>query len=101
MLIAMIIATATYKYVSYGETYKFETSDTEEKLLLNGNIISQEIVIDEKATWTSDSYSVYLHINDELKNGYITVTLTQNVTVQQGCQEIPINVRYKKYEKNK
>lgn len=47
----LLIAVATYKYVAHGETYIFETPYTGEKIGLNDNLISQDIIVDEKAVW--------------------------------------------------
>lgn len=79
ILTALILIAATYKYVAYGETYIFETPWTGDRVELNNSVISQDIIIDEKAKWEPYSFSVYFDADIDLKSisGYIEISLTQ------------------------
>ena len=77
VLIMMLLMAATFKYVAYGEAYVFELRGAEEKIEINSNIVSQDIVIDENADWNEHSYAVHLYTDDVINEGTIQVTLSQ------------------------
>lgn len=80
----LIFLIGTFKYIANGETYIFSTPSVADNMIaLNENIISQEIIIDEKALWNNKSYSVYFSFEKkEDMEGHIRLELTQNgVTV--------------------
>lgn len=55
---------------------------TDNMIVLNENIISQEIIIDEKASWNHKSYSVYFSFEKrEDMEGYLRLELSQNDVV--------------------
>lgn len=83
-LFFIMFLVATFKYVSHGEAYTFEVPSGDSiAVSLNENIISQEIIIDEMASWGKTSYAVWLIVESYDKNnftpeGYLRVELTQN-----------------------
>ena len=77
MISMLLIVLATYKYVSHGETYIYEVQGAEDKIELNNNIVSQDIVIDENAEWSKYSYAVYLYAEEGVQEGVVEVTLFQ------------------------
>ena len=73
----LLIILATFKYVSHGETYIYEVRGAEDKIELNNNIVSQDIVIDENAEWSKYSYAVYLYAEEDVQEGVVEVALSQ------------------------
>ncbi len=92
ILISVIIGLATYKYVAHGESYRFETHISDEKIQVNSNTIRQDIIIDEKSVWDKYSYAVYLYTEHKVKEGTINVHLRQNDRLLESIEIIPHNI---------
>lgn len=89
-----LIILATFKYVSHGETYIYEVrGGADDKIELNNNIVSQDIVIDENAEWSKYSYAVYLYTEEEVNEGVIEVALLQWGGVIDSTEIRPINIK--------
>ena len=79
----LIFLIGTFKYAVHGEAYTFSTSPaTDNMIALNENTVSQEIIIDEKASWNHKSYSVYFSFEKrEDMGGDLRLELSQNDVV--------------------
>ena len=73
----LLLILATFKYVSHGEAYIYEVQGPDDKVELNNNIVSQDIVIDENAEWSKYSYAVYIYSDEKIEEGVIDVVLSQ------------------------
>lgn len=77
ILTISIIILATIKYVTKGDAYNFEIPWADEKVDLTNNVITQDIIIDPKATWSNYSYSVYFYSENKIEEGYVEAALLQ------------------------
>lgn len=86
--VLLLLILSMGKYCLNGERYVFETENTaDEVLLLNtGNSISQQIIIDKRSKWNTDSYGVKLSYDSD-KSGKLKFIVSQNENIQQQYTE--------------
>ena len=77
-VIGLLLVLATYKYVCRGEAYIFETGRSTETVTITAErVLSQNIIIDKKAIWRNDAYSISFAPVSNNINGVIQFELWQ------------------------
>ena len=76
--ILIVVILAIFKYTQYPEPYTFGTNCTEDRVKINGNLIKQTIILNDKSRWNGDAYySIYFSIDTQPTSGYIELSLMQ------------------------
>lgn len=79
LIMMAIVSLALLKYVIYPEPYAFDTGCSDGLVKINGNVITQEIVLNDDSVWSGDAYfGLYLHADRQPSAGFINVSLMQD-----------------------
>lgn len=86
-IIGLLLVLATYKYVRHGEVYVFETDRSTDMVAITTDYeLSQNIIIDKKAKWKNNAYSIsFAPFSNDIK-GVIEFELWQHEVPLQSYQ---------------